>query len=59
MVCFRGFHYVCLIYSLGGCCAALGLVRVVAKQRERTLTSALLRASAWQPLAPELLSASE
>jgi hypothetical protein len=34
VACFRGFHTVCLCYSLVGCAAAIGLVRAVAKQRD-------------------------
>jgi hypothetical protein len=45
VVCFRGFHVVCLCYSLFGCAAALGLVRAVARQQQRSMSSALLRAS--------------
>ena len=52
VLCFRGFHLVCLAYSVGGTCAALGLVRVVAKQRG-SLASALL------PAQPPRLSGSE
>ena len=52
VLCFRGFHLVCLAYSVGGTCAALELVRVVAKQRG-SLASALL------PAPPPRLSGSE
>ena len=52
VLCFRGFPLVCLAYSVGGTCAALGLVRVVAKQRG-SLASALL------PAQPPRLSGSE
>eukprot|EP01043_Picozoa_sp_COSAG02_P031654 COSAG02_NODE_2076_length_9917_cov_906.312589_4_plen_143_part_00 len=44
VVCFRGFHVVCLCYSIIGCAAAAGLVRAVAKQQER-LSTALLQSS--------------
>ena len=47
VVCFRGFHVVCLCYSVIGCAAAAGLIRAVAKQQER-LSSALLRGSGEQ-----------
>ena len=33
VVCFRGFHIVCVLYSLVGCTAAVGLISVVRKQR--------------------------
>jgi hypothetical protein len=33
VVCFRGFHLVCVLYSLVGCTAAVGLISVVRKQR--------------------------
>ena len=47
VVCFRGFHVVCLCYSIFGCAAAAALVRAVAKQQER-LSSRLLRGSGEQ-----------
>ena len=50
VVCFRGFHLVCLLYSVGGFCAAVGLIRVVAARRKRSVETALFRASTWQPL---------
>ena len=44
VVCFRGFHVVCLLYSVGGTIAALGLIRVVAMRRQRSA------AATWKPL---------